>query len=241
MGWKEFIDTALDTSENGAGVLLQYGLLGNYIANKQSELMKESERKAGALCPPKCLREAEQCGECLKIQEEILNEITELELLEQKAQEVHNNPEKKLKRHLSKCTLCGAPLDIKYRKCPYCDTPYPMEDMMDEIPENKVERDRMVLERATQVYELYTDWSAGHWKSSMDSLGKEKKGKVMSVISGGISQMVESQLKMNKFQLQQGAAHYGISYSEYISGIIGGRYKTIGQMQLEQLSGEHRT
>ena len=33
----------------------------------------------------------------------------------------------------------------------------------------------------------------------------------------------------------------GISYSEYISGIIGGRYKTIGQMQLEQISGEHRT
>lgn len=239
MGWKEFLDTALDTSENGAGVLFQYGLLGNYIANEQSKLRKESERKDGALCPPKCLRGAEDCEECLKIQEEILGEISQLEVLEQKVREIQNNPDQIFKSQLSKCTLCGAPVERKYRKCPYCDTAYPVESILGEIPANKVERDRMLLKRATQVYKLYTDWSVGHWKSSVNSLGKEKQGSIMSVVSGGISKMVESQLKMNELQLQQGTMYYGISYSEYISGIIGGRYKTMGQIQLEQLSGEH--
>ena len=234
MGWKEMLSSALGTGENGQDAGLTNGLFGKGYFSEQINKIKEQQnrQRPGKMCTISCKVDDERCTECLKEQQAILDGIVELQNLERNVELANTQPQVLKKSKITKCSLCSAPFEKGEKKCPYCDTPYPVDALSADIPETKIEQNQLMLEKANEVFGLY---SALYAKQADYSINKDAvpgllKGFIDISMSIGTNTM-----KMTAPQIQRGANEYGVSYSEYISGIIAGTYKTIPKIQQEKL------
>lgn len=130
-------------------------MLGKLNETKQMAKELASRQRPGTLCFQSCPVDDERCEDCLAKQQEILNGLEDLQNLENAINNAKNNPTPvtPVKR---KCSLCGAPIEKGVRSCPYCDTPYTAEAIIGDIPGTEVERDRLLLEKATEVFSKYS-------------------------------------------------------------------------------------
>lgn len=207
-------------------------ILENVLMSKMKDM--ESRPKKGPFCDSYCRLSENNCPACLARQEHILARLSELEALEKNMELMKLNPEMVKAKRFTKCTFCAAPYAKGDKVCPYCDTPYPADALTMDIPVSEAEQDKLLLDTATSVYAEYTDWMSdwrkilNQGKKAVFANGFNKLGKLL------LGYDMDTLQVMNSQQIRACANKYGVSYREYIYGVMTRTYKSMGELDLEE-------
>lgn len=206
------------------------------LDNAVSGVLKNLEKrpKNGPFCDKYCRVSEDNCPACLARQEQILAKLSELETLEKNIELMKTNPEMVKAKKLTKCPLCGAPLEKGAGACPYCDKPYPADALTVDIPASETEQDNFLLDMATSVYAEYVKWTAD-WRSMLNT-GKKGKfaegfNKLSKLLTGYDMDTLQD---MTSQQIRTCANKYGVTYREYIYGVMIKTYKSKGELDMEE-------
>lgn len=207
-------------------------LLDNVLTNMIKDA--EARPKKGPFCDPNCRLSEDNCPACLARQEQILARFSELEALEKNMELMKSNPEMVKAKRFTKCTLCAAPYEKGSTVCPYCDTPYPADALTVDIPVSEAEQDKLLLDMATSVYAEYTSWMSD-WRKLLNKGKKATFANGFNKLSKFITGYDMDTLQvMNSQQIRACANKYGVSYREYIYGVMTRTYKSVGELALDE-------
>ena len=191
-----------------------------------------SVEKPGDWCAKLCIP-SENCKDC--IEERRLTEamLKELETMEDYAESSPEEIKELMKSRLSKCTLCGAPIESGESACPYCDTEYPEGMISIDIPVSKAERKSAMLKKAEEAWGHSVKCSMISVKNIKEHPAQGFIGK-LSGLAVGLADAGANLNKMDSSQIQQMAKQYNESLSGYLRGAISGTYHSFGSYKLEE-------
>ncbi|MBR1812917.1 MAG: hypothetical protein IJ773_03760 [Lachnospiraceae bacterium] len=175
-------------------------------------------------------------------QTDFLQGLAELETLEKEVAN-YTEPEQTVSDKAF-CDACGAPLSLINGCCAYCGTRYGAS-AASSLPASSLERELLVRQKASEVYDLYEEYALSKQNSSDNSTSGGILSDLLSTLLGADTEDAADLIRMSETDLVKGAAHYGVSLSAYISGIAKGTMKTTGMLELEEqqtlLSGQSLT
>ena len=192
-----------------------------------------SGEKPGQLCSPTCNINDTRCEACLAEQQKILDAIDEAQALELAINKLNSDPEAAAgKNKFTKCSLCGAPFEKGMKSCPYCDTPYPSDAILGDVPTNKIEQDNLMLEKAAAVSALYSALYKRQTQNSQEAI----KAKLPSILGGAVGFVggrIGNMMDMDKTEIKKYAGENNVGYCEYVLGVIQGTYQSPKRIMLD--------
>ncbi len=192
-------------------------------------------KKPGEFCVAECNINDIRCETCLAEQEKIRAAIDELQNLEIAFENAANNPRIVEEYRITKCSLCSAPVEQSEQSCPYCGEPYPARTVTADIPTSKMEQDNMLLQKASEIYDMY----AALKKRVNENKGSDMKEKLPGFLSGAATALFATTNKfvdMTPQDIRKLAQQNGVSYCDYVVGVMQGVYQSAGDIRLQQLS-----
>lgn len=239
MGLKDLFSAAVDSVKEGDITdLMQGGLIGNKIMRDQKKAVQqaESRQKPGKLCDSQCPVNDMRCEACLKQQKEIISGLEGLTTLETAIISLQG----RIIEMPSGCSNCGAPIENGKKNCSYCGAAYQLEVYLANLPKTEFERDKLLLDRTTEVFAGYT---ALYKKQVEYKKENVKLPGIMKGFTNMIAANIEKGMDMNAAMIRQGANDNGVSYPTYISGVMTGQYQSVAMInlmnQLQQLHQQH--
>lgn len=234
MGFMDMLNKAVDSISKGIENIDVEKLAKNMSDINREGLETTLLRKAtnmtvydgelpGKYCPTDCDPETEGCEGCQALQAQMEKDMRRLEKMEEYLDSPTETVMNLKKNQITKCTLCGAPIEPGETACPYCDTEYP-EDFIDfDIPASKSERKAAFQAFAGEI-----------WKKKAEAMGiavegfkkKHSQGSFMGKLISGMSAAGVSQVGQTGSDILQAASHYELSVTEYMEGALKGKYKT---------------
>ena len=167
----------------------------------------------------------DRCAECIEAQKAFELLLYEIEILEETIDyspseiKAINN-----KMSLTECPNCGAPYE-KGKKCPYCDMPYPNSENMLEISESKIDRVNQYHDKIEETWDKMTDIYAFRSK-----VAREHETLKSFIAVGNFMDKIglnkKKRMHQSHQEIKEGADHYNVSISLYISGVAKGEYST---------------
>lgn len=191
-------------------------------------------KKPGEFCVAECNINDIRCGACLAEQEKIRAAVEELQNLEFAFEDAANAPRAADEHRITKCSLCGAPVEQAEQSCPYCGEPYPARAVTADIPTSKVEQDNMLLQKASEIYDMY----AALKKRVNENKGSDMKGNLPGFLGGAATALYATTNKfvdMTSQEIRKLARQNGVSYCDYVVGVMQGVYQSAGDIRLQQL------
>ena len=200
-------------------------------ANQRTEEYVNSimrQKKPGALCFIRCSAREEDCQECLKRQEALLQLLSSLEELDDAVNS--NDPEKRVLTiktisSNAKCSLCGAPVEEGESECPFCGTEY--GDVFSEeevsLPSSSAERHRLLADKASEFYSLYLEWNEYRRSISrnvVDTIARFYPNYIAAYFYK-MDEYDNFSHHMDINHIISGARYYNMSEGKYISEVIG--------------------
>lgn len=208
---------------------LQAGLSSKELMEVQQKLQKLSEErkarsKPGIICGPECAVCDDRCEDCMRLQNDFLESLYQLEQLETavkdpKAGQISVPEINKITR----CSFCGAPIESGETSCAYCGTPYQVmyKDGTFNLPRTALEREKLLLSEAEKTYSLYLQYVDR--VSELNKAGFEERiNMVPSYMHKYLRRLAlfnRNLMNMNGEQIRQGAKHYNCPIAEYITAI----------------------
>lgn len=192
-------------------------------------------KKPGEFCISDCGINDIRCEACLAGQEKIRAAIIELQNLEIAFMNAENNPRAAEEYRITKCSLCGAPVEKAEQSCPYCGEPYPAGTITADIPTSRIEQDNMLLQKASEIYDMY----ASHKKRVYENKGKTADGKSSGLFGGAVHAMYAVSNKfvdMTPQEIRKLSQQNGVSYCDYVVGVMQGLYQSAGDIKMQQIS-----
>lgn len=222
------IQAAVDSVKEGdVSGLMAGGLIGNKLIQDQKHAMQklESRPKPGKLCNKSCPVNDMRCEACLSEQQNIIDALENLEQI------MEDLKEGKVSKAPDKCSLCGAPFKKGVKACPYCGTAYPKSCAIADIPATEFERDKLLLEKSTETFALYSELYKKQISYKAESTELPSIARNMMKLTRSLE---EKSMVMTPEQIKQGAESYGVSYVTYISGVMARTYKSIPEINMEK-------
>lgn len=192
-------------------------------------------QKPGEFCITECNISDTRCEACLAEQEKIRAAVEELRNLESAFENAGNDPQAAEKKRITKCSLCGAPIDKSEQSCPYCSEPYPAGAVTVDIPTSKIEQDNILLQKASEIYNMYADLK----KRIYDSNGNDMKDKLPGFLGGAASVLftaTNNLVDMTPQDIKKVANQNGISYCDYVVGVMQRVYQSAGEIYIQQVN-----
>lgn len=208
MGLKEMLAEAIEESER------RKKLFSPEVYTKE-QTGREIGEKPGEFCPTLCALDVSECVFCLQKQQKILDALDELRMQEQAMGHPSEN------KNVS-CAFCSASYEKGKKTCPFCETPYPAELLLEELPKDDSEQERYILERCVEIYNQYLLWAE---KRRQKEYAFVSKGNFVSK-----EPALSSKNKMIANHVEQGARHYKVGYIEYVAGVMSRKYETLTEI-----------
>ena len=240
MGWQDMLSSAIDLAKKDPGGMMQYGLAGLYIKDQMAKQTgRENGERPGAICPENCNLNTSFCESCLQEQKVIIDSMAILQEIDAKIAAMKNNPNVvNVENKVIKCSLCGAPFEKGEKVCSYCNTPYPKEAFLMDIPADVLGQESYLLDKCVETYTLYAEWESRRANKTSNYLASTNQ--ILAKVTSGLTQMASSKLHMDASQIKRGASHYGVDYVEYIAGVMTGAYKVAFSLDLEETQARNR-
>lgn len=229
MGLKDLFSAAVDSVKEGDITdLMQGGLIGNKIMRDQKMAVQqaESRQKPGKLCDSQCPVNDMRCEACLKQQKEIISGLEGLTTLETAIISLQG----RIIEMPSGCSNCGAPIEKGKKNCSYCGAAYQLEVYLANLPKTEFERDKLLLDRTTEVFAGYTKLYKKQVEYKKENV---KLPGIMKGFTNMIAANIEKGMDMNSAMIRQGANDNGVSYPTYISGVMTGQYQSVAMINLQ--------
>ncbi|MCM1023449.1 MAG: hypothetical protein NC395_05250 [Prevotella sp.] len=191
-------------------------------------------KKPGEYCPVDCRINDIRCEACLAEQDKIRAALDELQNLEYAFEDARSSP-REAEPRITKCTLCGAPIEDGEQNCPYCGEAYPAGTAAIDIPSSEAERDNILLQKASEIYNMY----AALRKRGYENMNSDMKGKLPGFLGGAAGSVYFAASKfvdMSPQEIRQQSRQNGVGYRDYVMGVLQGVYKSSGDIRLQQLS-----
>lgn len=192
-------------------------------------------KKPGEFCLNECNINDIRCEACLAEQDKIRAAVNEWQNLEIAFENAANDPQAAEKKRITKCSLCGAPIEKSEQSCPYCGEPYPAGAVAVDIPTSKTEQDNMLLQKASEIYDIY----AAIKKRVYANKGSDMKSKLPGFIGGAATVVYATANKfvdMTPQDIRRIANQNGVSYCDYVVGVMQGVYKCAGEIKIQQMN-----
>ncbi len=192
-------------------------------------------KKPGEFCPTACNINDIRCEACLAEQDKIRAAIDELQNLEIAFENAKNNPQAAEVNRITKCFVCGAPIEKGEQSCPYCGEPYPAGAVTADIPASEMERDNMLLQKASEIYDMY----AALKKRVNDNKSSDMKDKLPDFLDGAAGALFSTANKfvdMTPQEIRQLSRQNGVGYRDYVVGVMQGIYKSAGDVRFQQIN-----
>ncbi len=192
-------------------------------------------KKPGEFCPTACNINDIRCEACLAEQDKIRAAIDELQNLEIAFENAKNNPQATEANRVTKCSVCGAPIEKGEQSCPYCGEPYPAGAVTADIPASEMERDNMLLQKASEIYDMY----AALKKRVNEYKSNDMKDKLPDFLDGAAGALFSTANKfvdMTPQEIRQLSRQNGVGYRDYVVGVIQGMYKSAGDVRFQQIN-----
>lgn len=188
-------------------------------------------KKPGEFCLNECNINDIRCEACLAEQDKIRAAVNEWQSLAAAIENAANDPQAAEKNRITKCSLCGAPIEKSEQSCPYCGEPYPAGAVTADMPESKTEQDNMLLQKASEIYDMYAVLK----KRINANRGNDMKEKLPSFIGGAATTLYTASnrfVDMSPQDIKKLAKQNGVSYCDYVVGVMQGTYQSAGTINL---------
>ncbi|MBR6259468.1 MAG: hypothetical protein IKR21_04580, partial [Oscillospiraceae bacterium] len=185
-----------------------------------------------ALCPGNCAIGPEACDECRPYKEKLTDALYNVDHLEEflaKYEVGESNNYGTIT-----CPQCGAPSADHYQ-CEYCGSKIKegsgkiIVASANDIPDPIIEARDIIYERHSAIVSKFTQASASDSGSFLASL--------LGALGGAEEASLGLGTRMSKDEIKEAASHYGVSVSDYLSGLDNGKYQTYENMKREQSYG----
>lgn len=234
MGLMDMFSNMMNANpQNGQGGGILGGL--SQLKDLRATIEERSSRpKPGKYCFKFCAINDDRCKACLEIQERFEHALYQLEQMEEMYELTSEQVQQIVaQKKVTKCTLCGAPLEKGVQECPYCGTAYP-EGVLDfDIPLSKTDRNIQMMEQAQNAWNLFVE-KEELLAEYRKTLPENKIMEGLTKFAGMMGISSSDLLKHNINEIKQGAAHYGVSLSQYIHGVASGHMETQKSLLIQE-------
>ena len=173
-------------------------------------------KKPGAYCSNTCFVNDGRCKECLNLQKKIERSVSRIEQIE-KTLNLNEEQIKQINKNkkLTRCNFCGAPYEIDYFSCPYCNTPYPKDIIDFEIPLSITARSLEINKQVEEAWNLLIKKWELVKTYNQNNRPKTLNDKFHQMLHGS----PEHNWPQTTIEINWAANLYGVSISQYIQGV----------------------